>query len=75
MMEPSSEYDYLATSPFIEPFNKWLGEEPFITDMPELYGELWQFESVVESWTFGVNRTKDYIFLRHRVKDFGVFMN
>jgi len=43
--------------------------------MLELYGELWQFKSVVESWPFSVNRSKDYIFLRHRVKDSGIFVN
>ena len=35
-------YDYSATLPFIEPFIGWAREELFITDMPEIYGKLWQ---------------------------------
>jgi len=65
----------LATTPFIEPFNKWVGDEPFIIDMLELYGELWQFKLVMEFWTFGINRLKDYVFLWHKVKDLGIYVN
>jgi len=70
-----NKYDYSATAPFIEPFNKRVGDEPFIINMLELDNKLWQFKSLVESSIFGVNRSKDYIFLRHRVKDSGIFVN
>ncbi len=41
-------YDYLATLPFLEPFDKWKGEGPFITELEDLHSKLWQFKSIVE---------------------------
>jgi len=74
-MTLEKNYEYTVTSPFIEPFTKWVGDEPFIIDMLELYGELWQFKLVMESWIFDANHSKDYIFLQHRVKDSGIYVN
>ena len=43
--------------------------------MVDNYGELWQFKPCVASWTFGVSRFKDYVYLRHREFDSGIFVN
>jgi len=51
-MSEAEGYDYSATEPFLKPFTKWVKEEPFFDDKPELYGELWQFKSIVADWTF-----------------------
>ena len=73
-MVNEDEYDYSATRPFLEPLTFWPGPDPFITEMEALYGTLWQFKSVIDSWTFGVNRFKDYVFLRHKVKGTGMYV-
>ena len=74
-MAGEEDYDYSATLPFVEAFTGWARDEPFITDMPETYGKLWQFKSCVNSWSFGVNRFKDYVFLRHRVNGTTLYVN
>ena len=68
------DYDYSATLPYIEPF-RWTSDEPFITEMEDTYGKLWQFKSCVQSWYFGVNQFKDYVFLRHRVNGTTLYVN
>ena len=34
--------------------------------MADSYGALWQFKEHVATWSFGVNRWKDYVYLRYR---------
>ena len=68
------DYDYSAILPYIEPF-RWTSDEPFITEMEDTYGKLWQFKSCFQSWYFGVNRFKDYVFLRHRVNGTTLYVN
>ena len=74
-MAGEEDYDYSATLLFIEPFTRWAGDEPFISDMLETYGKLWQFKSSVNFWSFGVNRFKDYVFFRHRVNETTLYVN
>ena len=74
-MEIEQRYDYSASEPFIERFNKWEGEEPFLNDAAELYGELWQFKKDVQAWTFGLNRFKNYIFFRHKENKAATFVH
>jgi hypothetical protein len=38
----SDGYDYSAMSPFIEEFQNPFSDRPFITEMEENYGILWQ---------------------------------
>ena len=62
-MEPSDDYDYSGTShhlnPFINPFN----DEPFFGDMEHTYGTMWEFKDHISSWSFGVNRWRNYVYL------------
>jgi len=74
-MSEGKDYDYSATEPFLEPFTKWVKDEPFFSDELELYGQLWQFKSLVADWTFGMTRLKDYVFLRYRVLNTTQFLN
>jgi len=46
-MSEDGDYDYSAIELFLEPFTKWMKEEPFFNDELEIYGELWQFKSIV----------------------------
>jgi len=40
-MVGEERYDYSATVLFLEPFNMWIGERPFIKEMEAQYGTLW----------------------------------
>ena len=59
-------YDYGVTQHHLEPFVNPRGDEPFIEEMADSYGALWQFKEHVATWSFGVNRWKDYVYLRYR---------
>ena len=65
-MEDEDTYDYSATAPHLTPFEYPVTDEPFITEMPENYGKLWEFKDHIHTWSFGVNRFKNYVFLRYR---------
>ena len=66
--EADDGYNYSLTRAHMLPFVNPVADEPFITDMAETYGKLWRFSDHVESWTFGVHRMKNYVFLRFKVK-------
>ena len=67
-MEKNDNYDYSLTNRFIQPFNNPF-DIPFITDDEESYGTLWEFQSHIESWSFGVHRFKNYVFLQFKIKN------
>lgn len=67
-MDPEDAYDYSLTKPHMEPFSNPIKDGPFITKMEDSYGELFQLKSHIESWSFGVSRWKDYVFLWYKVK-------
>jgi len=74
-MGGDDNYDYSAILPVLETFSKWSRDEPFITNMEELYGKLWQFKFVVQSWSLGGNRFENFLYLCYQVKDFGMYVN
>ena len=47
---------------------------PFIEEMEENYGKLWQFKDYVRGWTLGVSRFKNYVYLLHRESSRGSFL-
>ena len=47
---------------------------PFIEEMEENYGKLWQFKNCVLGWTLGVSRFKNYVYLLHRESSRGSFL-
>ena len=47
---------------------------PFIEEMEENYGKLWQFKDCVQGWTLGVSRFKNYVYLLHRESARGSFL-
>jgi hypothetical protein len=51
----SDGYNYSAMSPFIEEFRNPFSDRPFITEMEENYGFLWQLKNCVTGWTLGVS--------------------
>ena len=48
--------------------------KPFIDELEENFGKLWQFKSYVDSWTLGVSQFKKYVYLLHREMPTGPFL-
>lgn len=68
-MEVNDTYDYSVTSHHLQPFVNPFGDEPFISEMEDSFGQLWEFKKHISRWSFGVNRWKKYVFLRYKVED------
>ena len=65
-MDADDQYDYSATSPFMEEFINPYPDKPFVSEFHHNYGKLWTFKECVKEWTFGVSRFKSYVYLLHR---------
>ena len=65
-MDADGEYDYSATSLFLEEFINPFPDKSFLTEFHNNYGKLWTFKECVKEWTFGVSRFKSYVYLLHR---------
>jgi hypothetical protein len=70
----SDGYDYSAMSPFIEEFKNPFSDRPFITEMKENYGSLWQLKNCVIRWTLGVSRHNGYVHLLHKEANSPAFL-
>ena len=73
-MEHEDSYDYSTSLPFITEFINPFGGMPFIEEMEENYGKLWQFKDCVQGWTLGVSRFKNYVYLLHCESSKGSFL-
>ena len=73
-MEQVDNYDYSSSLPFIAKFENPFKNVPFIEEMEENYGKLWQFKKCVRFWTLGVSRFKNYIYLLHCESSKGSFL-
>ena len=73
-MEHIDNYDYFPSLPFITEFENPFEGVPFIEEMEENYGKLWQFKNCVRSWTLGVSRFKNYVYLLHCKSSKGSFL-
>ena len=73
-MELVEDYDYSPSLPFIKEFENPFENVPFIDEMEENYGKLWQFKNCVRFWTLGVSRFKNYVYLLHRESNRGNFL-
>jgi hypothetical protein len=67
-------YEYLGMSHFIEEFQNPFPDKPFITEMEENYGLLWQFKDCVVGWTLGISQYKGYAHLLHNVSNSPTFL-
>ena len=67
-MELTDGYDYFLTGHHLKPFMNPLKDAPFIGEMEDTYGMLWEFKEHIASWSFGVKCFKNYVFLRYRVQ-------
>jgi len=67
-MVGDDNYKYSVTLSFMEPFVNLFIDEPFIDNMPDLYGTLLQFKENVAAWAFELNRFQDFIHLRYQVQ-------
>ena len=70
----TKEYDYFQSVHFLEEFKNPFPDKPFIEELKENYGKLWQFKNYVDSWTLGVCRSKKYVYLLHRESKTGSFL-
>jgi hypothetical protein len=70
----SDGYNYSAMSPFIEEFKNPFSDRPFIIEMEENYGSLWQLKNCVIRWTLGVSRHNGYIHLLHKEANSPAFL-
>ena len=73
-MANEESYDYSQSLPFITKFQSPILDEPFIDELQENYGKLWQFKDCVDSWMLGVSRFKKYVYLLHRETPTGPFL-
>ena len=73
-MEQVDNYDYSPSLPFITEFENPFKGVPFIEELEENYDKLWQFKDCVRSWTLGVSRFKNYVYLLHRESSRGSFL-
>ena len=73
-MEQVDNYNYSPSLPFIAKFKNPFENVPFIEEMEENYGKLWQFKECVRFWTLGVSRFKNYVYLLHRKSSRGSFL-
>ncbi len=67
-MADADTYDYSATKHHLQPFVNPLKDQPFIEEMQDTYGELWEFKDHIHTWIFGVSRWKNFVYLRYRVQ-------
>jgi hypothetical protein len=67
-------YDYSSMTHFIKEFRNPFSDRPFITEMEENYGMLWQFKDCVDRWTLGVSRYKGCAHLLHKEPNSPTFL-
>ena len=67
-METQDNYDYSLTMPHLRPFINPFNDEPFISEMADAFGPLWEFKPHVQTWSFGVNWWKNYVYLCYRIE-------
>ena len=67
-------YDYSAMSPFIEEFRNSFSNRPFIIELEENYGSLWQLKNCIIGWTLGVSQHNGYVHLMHKEANSPVFL-
>jgi len=65
-MAEVDDYDYNLIKDHLEPFVNPLKNKPFIDEMEDNYGSLWQFKEHISIWTFGLNKYKNFVCLRYR---------
>ena len=65
-MERSDNHDYGITKPHLQLFVNPQKNDPLIADMEHAYRTLWEFKEHISTWSFGVNRWKNYVYLRYR---------
>jgi hypothetical protein len=73
-MASMDDYDYSGMSHFIEEFQNPFTDRPFISEMEENYGSLWQFKDCVVGWNLGVSRYKGYTHLLHKDSNSPTFL-
>jgi len=67
-MEATDDYIYYNTKDHLELFVNPLKDEPFIDEMVGTYGKLWKFKGHIGTWTFGLSKFRNYVFLRYRTQ-------
>jgi len=67
-MAEADDHQYYNTKDHLEPFVNPLQDAPFIEEIKGSYGTHWQFKGHVSTWTFGLSKFKNYVYLRYRAQ-------
>jgi hypothetical protein len=70
----SDGYNYFAMYSFIEEYRNPFSDRPFIIEMEENYGVLWQLKECVVGWTLRVSQYKGYVHFLHKEANFLAFL-
>jgi hypothetical protein len=73
-MASTDGYNYSGMSHFIEEFQNPFTDRPFISEIEENYGSLWQFRDCVVEWSLGVSRYKGYTHLLYKESNSPAFL-
>lgn len=73
-MDVGGSYDYSNALLLMEPFENPLVNQPFIAELPETYGKLWQFKQNIVAWSFAISKYKDYVYLLYRAENQTTFL-
>jgi hypothetical protein len=73
-MATSNGYYYSIMFHFIKEFQNPFADKPFISEMEENYGSLWQFRDCVVGWTLSISRYKGYAHLFHKESNSPTFL-
>jgi hypothetical protein len=73
-MASTDGYNYSGMSHFIEEFQNPFTDRPFIYEMEENYGSLWQFRDCVVGWSLGLSRYKGYTHVLHKESNSPAFL-
>ena len=73
-MAEEDNYNYLRSLPLIFEFENPFDNVPFIQEMEENYGKLWQFKDCICNWSLGVSGFKNYMYVLHCKSSRGRFL-
>ena len=59
-------YNYSAMSSFIKEFQNPFSDRPFIIEMEDNYGILWQLKNCIIKWSLGVSRYNGFVHLLYK---------
>lgn len=72
-MDDDDSYDYSATEYFLQKFDNPVAPSPFIDDVVENYGTLWEFKDCVQSWSLA--KSGKFVQIQLKLNDHDPFVH